>query len=652
MGVLGGTTLLQATPTLLALSACGSSGSNNDSPVATATPVSVKFNNMAAPTTDADRATTFTNATIDITYSDGSKKLAQPLSYNAIYKTGDTLSRPDGGAVVAGGYYLPDGVTPIVDTSATPYLQYFSDSPDGQSLLKLANPTVSGITGNTVFLVTQFEYLTANNKQGQVRGDGYVVGGTSNSMYGLLPSQIAIATLDQDKTTGALTVKKYYPVPSVSANGLWITCAGSLSPWNTHLSSEEYEPDAWMVDTNTAGSVLTQFQAFSQNTFGSPTAAKPYHYGHVPEVTVNADGTGSLVKHYCLGRISREIIQVMPDNRTVMMGDDATNGGIFMFIADVAGILSSGTLYAAKLSQTSATSGGTFTLKWIKLGQTNSATVKSLADTKKATDIMDVKTSNPGDASYTAIGYNGATQWVKFNAGMDLAGAFLETHRYAAYKGATMETTKFEGVTLNIKDKVAYIAMSAIKSTMSDGTGDIQLSTVQSGAVYALSLQAGQTDTGGGAIDSAWVPVSMSVPAGLLGQDIASDAYGNISNIDKISMPDNVKFSEKLRTLFVGEDSGRHVNNYIWAYNVDTATLSRIFSAPAGAECTGLQAVDNLNGFAYLMSSFQHPGDWETALHNTLLNAAGSTLNATINSNWGNKKKAAVGYISGIPSLS
>ena len=28
------------------------------------------------------------------------------------------------------------------------------------------------------------------------------------------------------------------------ANGLWIPCAGSVSPWNTHIGGEEYEPDA------------------------------------------------------------------------------------------------------------------------------------------------------------------------------------------------------------------------------------------------------------------------------------------------------------------------------------------------------------------------------------------------------------------------
>ncbi len=52
------------------------------------------------------------------------------------------------------------------------------------------------------------------------------------------------------------------------------------------------------------------------------------------EVIVNKDGSGTIIKHYCLGRISHELVHVMPDNRTVIMGDDYTNGGFFMFIAD------------------------------------------------------------------------------------------------------------------------------------------------------------------------------------------------------------------------------------------------------------------------------------------------------------------------------
>ncbi|MBR7508539.1 hypothetical protein KC216_22010, partial [Mycobacterium tuberculosis] len=80
------------------------------------------------------------------------------------------------------------------------------------------------------------------------------------------------------------TLVKYHNVDTSAVHGLWITCGASLSPWNTHLSSEEYEPDAAAIASN------VQFRAFSQTLYGAPDTANPYHYGHLPEITVNADG--------------------------------------------------------------------------------------------------------------------------------------------------------------------------------------------------------------------------------------------------------------------------------------------------------------------------------------------------------------------------
>ena len=83
----------------------------------------------------------------------------------------------------------------------------------------------------------------------------------------------------------------------------------------------------------------------------------------------------------------------------------------------------------------------------------------------------------------------------------------------------------------------------------------------------------------------------MYVPVGLLGEDIATDALGNTANPNKVANPDNLYFSDKMRTLFIGEDSGTHVNNFVWAYNVDTGKLSRILSLPSGAEATSYNFV-------------------------------------------------------------
>ena len=118
---------------------------------------------------------------------------------------------------------------------------------------------------------------------------------------------------------------------------------------------------------------------------------------------------------------------------------------------------------------------------------------------------------------------------------------------------------------------------------------------LMAGGIFAHKLSGGQKDQTGATILSEWLPYQM-YPL-LKGEDITPDALGNLANPDKISNPDNLKYSEKLRTLFIGEDSSTHVNNFIWAYNVDTKKLSRIMSMPAGAEATGLEVVDNLNGW-------------------------------------------------------
>jgi uncharacterized protein len=608
------------------LSGCDDGG-DDDSPLS-----SVSFTSMAAPTltTAANMATTYVASSMVATF-ENSKTRTFTLGYEPFFITGEEVSDGNGGTVIAGGYFDINN-DPIMDTSVSgSERQFFSDCPDGSSLLTVSNPTVSGVSGNTVFAVVQFEYTTRNQ--------------ALTSMYGLLPSPIAVLTLDQNKDTGKLTLVKYSNVDTSSVDGLWITCGASLSPWNTHLSSEEYEPDAF--DQGALGQPLSTLQGYSTYLFGDSSTATPYNYGHVPEVTVNADGTGTIVKHYCMGRISHELIQVMPDNRTALMGDDATNGGLFMFVADTAKDLSSGTLYVAKYtSELNATS--TATIQWIKLGSATSDEIQTLIEGGiQASDIMESLTSDPSDDSYTEIVLNKKTLWVKVNDGMEKAAAFLETHRYAALVGGSLGFTKMEGTTVNAADKKAYSAISAIKDSMVSGkTGfvaDLNIvfpAAINSGGVLEHTLASGQTDSDGNAINSEWVPTSSTFI--LLGEDLSTaDALGNLANADKIANPDNLKFSEKMRTLFIGEDSGMHVNNFLWAYNVDSGELSRVLSTPSGAESTGLHAIDTINGWTYIISNFQHPGDWESPLHDVVK----STLDPLIRANYDDRFGAAVGYI-------
>lgn len=621
---------LGATAATSFLTACGGGDDGT-----TASFVSASFTSMAAPTlaNATAMATTTVGSTLNIKLSDESVRSYQ-LAYQPFFVTGDMVSDGKGGTILSGGYYDINN-KPIIDATVPgKERHYFSDAPDGTSLLTVANPTVTGIKGKAVFAVVQFEYTTWAQ-------DG------KTGMYGKLPSPIAVLTLDQDQSTGKLSLVKYHNVDTSKVHGLWITCGASLSPWGTHLSSEEYEPDAFSIASN------DMFKAYSKNLYGDETKANPYHYGHMPEVTVNPDGTGSIKKHYCMGRISHELVQVMPDNRTALMGDDATNSAYFVFVADKEKDLSSGSLYVAKVGSgfsIDPSANSSAALTWIKMGSATSAEIEQLANTLKPTDIMTVVSKDPADASYTKIVANGKTEWIKLNPGMEKAAAFLETHRYAAYLGASAGFSKMEGTTVNIKDKIAYSALQNCQDSMVvgnasnvPGNGISIPKQLKAGVVMALNLKGGQKDTSGAAINSEWMPVDTK--ALLAGEDIAADALGNTANPNKIANPDNLKFSEKMRTLFIGEDSGQHVNNFLWAYNVDTKQLSRVMSIPAGGESTGLHAVDEINGWTYIMSNFQHAGDWGS-IHNVVKD----TLDPMIRANYKNKSGAAVGYITGTPS--
>lgn len=184
------------------------------------------------------------------------------------------------------------------------------------------------------------------------------------------------------------------------------------------------------------------------------------------------------------------------------MGDDYTNGGLFMFVADKEKDLSAGTLYVAKYT-TILSDTTTGQISWIRLGHATSAEIENLIKSGiKGTDIFESVlqiAKYPSDATtaekeaidagdkgtpeqqalakaakerlklqqtaqkaeleaqgfkFTYLSKTGVYLKLKDNSDRTkLAAAFLETHRYAAYMGASMALTKNEGTTVNIADK-------------------------------------------------------------------------------------------------------------------------------------------------------------------------------------------------------
>ncbi|WP_367027122.1 alkaline phosphatase PhoX [Methylococcus sp. ANG] len=588
---------------------------------------SVEFIGMAAPETAEERAAAYTTAKVKVTFKSGGSRVYD-LNYNVLFHNTDTI-----GGVTAGAIYDVTG-TPLLDSNGNPMI---AETPDANSLIR-----IPARGGDKLFLVTHFEY------------DWLDTAGADQ--YGKQPMTMSLANIEQDGKSGKLSATALRNIDMSAIDGLWIPCAGSLSPWNTHLGSEEYEPDARCQVEGSCASGAIGLEAMERYLAGTKTP-NVYNYGVVPEVTVGKNGETRVVGHRTLGRVSRELVQVLPDERTAIQGDDGTYNVLTMFVADRKRDLSAGTLYAAKWIQTSAGNGGEADLAWVRLGHSSNAELEALvASGLTFADIFETAPVNKlADGSYEAppagfkqiiAGHNkGLVENLKLKPGMETAAAFLETRRYAAYVGATSEFEKFEGVTVNARDRKVYLAMTRMSSGMEDRPKDpanhIRIPKLLAGAVYQMDLATWKLDSDGHRIDSRYVGTHMK--ALVLGQDIAKDAAGNTAAVDKIANPDNLKYSEKMRTLFIGEDSSTlHINNFLWAYNVDTGKLSRILSLPAGAESTGLQAIDSLGGYSYIMSNYQHAGDFSSNIDPALKGQLEPLID---------KSKAAVGYLGGMPAF-
>ncbi len=609
---------------------------------------SVEFTPTPAPVSAEERSSFYTRSSAIVTYSNGAKKVF-PLAYQPLYRSGDKIGKNYAGLIVDknGKPILRSAPNAEGEAAQGPF---YSFSPDANSLLGIQRGK------NTAQLVTHFEYNTEAPNVDAAK--------PPVQLYGQLPAAIYQAKVVQDKKTGRLQVTEINNVDVSAGDGIWTPCAASQTPWGTHLGGEEYEPNAKEFESE-------PFQVMNLYT-GTPGknvqsgGSNPYAYGYKFEVSVA--GKTAFVKHYAMGRLANELGDVMPDKRTVYMGDDGRDTVMFMFVADKPGQLTAGTLYAAIWMQVSAVNGGKAGLRWIALGHARDEEIHKLLQSGiRFSDIFEVaspKDVKENPAKYrdfkSAFTYPGTgresthLEYLKLKPGMDQAAAFLESRRYAALLGATSEFTKMEGVTHNKRDKRLYIAMSYIEKGMLDKLNedrahdDINLEgdpkDMACGAVYEANLQGEQRDLDGMLINSEWVATGIQ-PLVTGAKKPYGQQYGELDkcDTDRIANPDNLKYSENMRTLFVGEDSGNHLNNFVWAYNVDRKQSTRIFSAPAGGENTGLQVVEDWNGHAYLMSNIQHPAASEDMKQypEAIRGVLGSKIS----------QKGVVGYIGGLPGI-
>jgi secreted PhoX family phosphatase len=432
------------------------------------------------------------------------------------------------------------------------------------------------------------------------------------------PGAMYLSELKQDGA-GNLSLVSTKPINFSAFGGLWVPCAGSVTPWNTHLGSEEYPPDARSIaEATTLDQIddydypMARYEGIEPATMSLDefrAAFKPYRYGYPTEITVTADGTPLAAKHFAMGRVAVELAYVMPDENTAYITDDGTNVGLYMFKADKAGDLSAGTLYAARWVQTSDEGAGAANVEWVDLGHAYDADIQAaiesgigFSDIFETADIADDGSCPAGFLSSNA---EARAECLKVKGGMEAVASRLETRRYASMMGATTEFRKMEGITYNPEKHVAYLAMSEVAKGMKaggkqdkGGRDDIRVAKNKCGAVYELTL------------DDAFRATAMNSLVEGRPTKYADGTVeaGNTCDVNGIANPDNLTFIPGYNTLIIGEDTGSgHQNDAIWAMNLGDGSLTRIFSTPYGSETTSPYWYPNVGGHGYLMAVVQHP---------------------------------------------
>ena len=409
-------------------------------------------------------------------------------------------------------------------------------------------------------------------------------------------------------------------------HGGWTHCSGSKTPWESHLGSEEYEPDGRIIASHRGADGLSGFGAFDETAKffnGDATAANPYFWGWVTEVSVEEPGV-RYRKHYALGRFSHELAYVMPDARTLYMSDDGTNVGLFMFVADHAANLNGGTLYGARWKQRSEYEGGGADLEWINLGHASEAEVRRAVEARpRFGDLFDVREPDETgvcEAGFGAVNTAGRVECLRLRRDRysEAVISRLETRRYAALKGATTEFRKEEGITYDPDHRRLYVAMSSLSHGMLEGESTfdaggpdaIRLAENGCGAVYALSLGDGPArDDAGAEIASGYVATQMEAVVTGRPQRYAADSphAGNECDVEGIANPDNLSYLPGSNLLVIAEDSKKHLHNVVWGYDVESGSLQRIASLPKGAEATSTYWQRDIGGYDYLTLTVQHP---------------------------------------------
>ncbi len=433
-----------------------------------------------------------------------------------------------------------------------------------------------------------------------------------------------ISKLKQDHR-GNLHVQWFKNIDFSAVGGTAVGCAGVTTPWQTHLGSEEYENDMASATIKNP-SIAGAHRYLHINPTKQSIQTLGYNQGWITQITpLDLKGNTHVEKHYAMGRFSHELAFVMPDEKTVYLSDDGTNGAFFMFIADEKRNFNAGTLYAAKW-EPSSLKDKLATLSWISLGHANQNEIQVyLKSAPRFEELFEKRAFQNGcDEGFRSVNTaKTGPECLKLRPGHAILASRLESRRYAAYLGATTEFKKAEGMAFDASRDRLYLSISVVSSGMEDyakqgkshqgydegGSNDIQLPYNPCGMILEFTL-ASDPLRHSDYIATQASPLLEGVPKYY---PRPTHHQFNSCDVTTPANPDNISMLADSSYLAIGEDSKGHEKDRLWILNTHTKKLQEVAKAPLGAEFTSTYWHKDIQGYSYLFSVIQHPygeKDW------------------------------------------
>eukprot|EP00210_Caulerpa_lentillifera_P008175 g7808.t1 len=438
-----------------------------------------------------------------------------------------------------------------------------------------------------------------------------------------------------------ISTKLNIPINMSPFSGLWKPRVSIQTPTNTMLGAEGIPPDGRLMEEVKCLDNPRDFEClinFSPATFydimdfmryfdrppadlkrerrlrdppsiGIP-GFKPYRYGYPYELQLGLNEQDRVLdvmsKLYAMGRVAATGLAVMQNGFTVYMSGG--NGGLFRFVDEVGGFRN-GELAAAKITLRSANStsielvpGLTFDIQWVPLGIGDADSlmryVSQSSDTKFS-DLFGYKEPVGGicPRGYELAVVGNMTECLQVRN--ERLAAFLEPARMGALNGATMSIFHFSQMATKLDAYEFYLGVSSIEGGrigVGKGKDTVNIEPNTCGCVFKVI------------VDRSYQAQSMEVM--VCGEPLETKTKDGSCSTEALANPRALTYAHNFDQVLVGEDSNHHPNNFIWALDLYTYQLVRIFHAPREGRITSLSWLqDVIGGNNYIGLTVANPHD-------------------------------------------